>query len=44
MHSGKPGTSIVARSTDRTEIASVIKEVAAIMRGLNAEPNFGPVP
>jgi molybdenum cofactor synthesis domain-containing protein len=43
-HSGKARTSIVARSTDRAEIAFVIDEVAAMMRTLKAEPNFGPVP
>jgi molybdenum cofactor synthesis domain-containing protein len=43
-HSGKMGTSIVARSTDRAEIAFVIDEVAAAMRALNAEPVFGPTP
>lgn len=43
-HSGVGRTSIVARSTDRAEIARVIKEVADMMRALNAEPNFGPTP
>jgi len=41
---GKARTSIVARSTDRTEIAFVIDEVAAAMRAVNAEPVFGPAP
>jgi molybdenum cofactor synthesis domain-containing protein len=44
VHSGKLGTSIVARSTDKAEISSVIHEVAAAMRALNAEPVFGPAP
>ncbi|TAL01360.1 MAG: competence/damage-inducible protein A [Rhodospirillaceae bacterium] len=42
--SGKICTSIVARSTDRTEIAFVIDEVAAAMRIHHAEPVFGPAP
>jgi molybdenum cofactor synthesis domain-containing protein len=41
---GKSRTSIVARSTDREEIARVIQEVADMMRALNAEPNFGLTP
>jgi molybdenum cofactor synthesis domain-containing protein len=41
-HSGVGRTSIVARSIDRAEIALVIKEVADMMRALNAEPNLGP--
>jgi molybdenum cofactor synthesis domain-containing protein len=44
VHSGKLGTSIVARSTDKAEIAIVIDEVAAAMRALDAEPAFGPAP
>jgi len=43
-HSGKARTSIVARSTDRKAIATVIYEVAAAMRTLDAEPTFGPAP
>jgi len=43
-HSGKLGTSIVARSTDKAEITVVINAVAAAMRALNAEPAFGPAP
>jgi molybdenum cofactor synthesis domain-containing protein len=41
---GAARTSIVARSTDRAEIASVIREVGEMMRALKAEPNFGPAP
>jgi molybdenum cofactor synthesis domain-containing protein len=43
-HSGKLGTSIVARSTDKQAIADVIGAVAAMMRSLNAEPVIGPTP
>lgn len=37
---GKPGTSIVARSTDKAAISSALAEVAAVMRAQGAEP-FG---
>jgi molybdenum cofactor synthesis domain-containing protein len=37
-------TSIVARSTDRAAIASVIAEVAEIMRAKNGEPVIAPLP
>jgi molybdopterin-biosynthesis enzyme MoeA-like protein len=38
---GKPGTSIVARSTDKTAISKALAEVAAVMRAQGAEP-FAP--
>jgi molybdopterin-biosynthesis enzyme MoeA-like protein len=35
---GKPGTSIVARSTDKAAISKALGEVAAVMRAQGAEP------
>ena len=44
MRLDKLGTSIVARSTDKSAIAAVIAKVAAEMRRLGGEPVFGPAP
>ncbi len=37
-------TSIVARSTDKAEIAAVVAKVAQMMRDIGAEPVVGPAP
>lgn len=41
MRDGRPGTSIVARSTDKAAISSALTEVATVMRNYGAEP-FAP--
>jgi len=44
MRKDHVGTSIVARSTDKRAIAAALEEVAAAMRALGAEPEFGATP
>lgn len=44
MRNDKLGTSIVARSTDKAEIARVLAKVSDIMRTLGGEPIMGPAP
>jgi molybdenum cofactor synthesis domain-containing protein len=44
MRNEKLGASIVARSTDKAEIAAVMVKVAQMMRDHGAEPILGPAP
>lgn len=44
MRNDKLGTSIVARSTDKAEIAAALAKVAAAMRALGGDPVMGPAP
>ena len=44
MRNEKLGASIVARSTDKSEIAAVMAKVAQMMRDVGAEPILGPAP